>query len=61
MGGIKWDLALCLLLAWLIVYFCIWKGVKSSGKVIKLSDTGSNMGPPIGNLNLVPLNERSRL
>ena len=36
MGSVKWDLTLCLLLAWIVVYFCIWKGVKSSGKVIKL-------------------------
>ena len=33
-GTIKWDLALCLLLAWIIIYFCIWKGIKSSGKVM---------------------------
>lgn len=33
LGGIRWDLAGCLLLSWLICYFCIWKGVKTSGKV----------------------------
>ena len=32
-GEVKWQLALCLLLAWIIVYFCIFKGVKSVGKV----------------------------
>ena len=32
-GVVKWDLLLCLLLSWILVYFCIWKGVKSSGKV----------------------------
>ncbi|WAR01045.1 SC6A8-like protein [Mya arenaria] len=32
-GPIKWDLCLCLLLAWIVVYFCIWKGIKGSGKV----------------------------
>lgn len=33
MGSIRWDLAGCLLLSWIICYFCVWKGVKSSGKV----------------------------
>uniref|UniRef100_A0A8C5E4F9 Transporter n=1 Tax=Gouania willdenowi TaxID=441366 RepID=A0A8C5E4F9_GOUWI len=31
---VHWDLALCLLLAWVVCYFCIWKGIKSSGKVV---------------------------
>ncbi|TTP91405.1 Sodium- and chloride-dependent taurine transporter [Bagarius yarrelli] len=32
-GELKWDLALCLLAVWVICFFCIWKGVKSTGKV----------------------------
>ena len=32
-GAVRWDLALCLLLAWVICYLCVCKGVKSSGKV----------------------------
>ncbi|GFN75092.1 sodium- and chloride-dependent taurine transporter-like [Plakobranchus ocellatus] len=38
-GTIKWDLALCLLLAWIVVYFCICKGIKSSGKVMYVTAT----------------------
>ena len=30
---VRWDLAGCLLLAWIIVYCALWKGVKSIGKV----------------------------
>ena len=30
---IRWDLAGCVLLAWIIVYCALWKGVKSIGKV----------------------------
>ena len=32
-GIINWDLALCLLLGWIICYLCVWKGVKSTGRV----------------------------
>ncbi|CAB1329277.1 unnamed protein product, partial [Coregonus sp. 'balchen'] len=30
-GPLKWDLALCLLAVWIVCFFCIWKGVKSTG------------------------------
>lgn len=33
-GYIIWQLALCLLLAWATVFFCLARGVKSSGKVV---------------------------
>ncbi|KAK4812966.1 hypothetical protein QYF61_002793 [Mycteria americana] len=32
MGGIHWQLLLCLFLIFTIVYFSLWKGVKTSGK-----------------------------
>lgn len=38
-GSIKWDLALTLLLAWVIVYLCICKGIKTSGKVMYFTAT----------------------
>ena len=33
LGNIKWSIALCLLAVFVIVYFSLWKGIKSSGKV----------------------------
>uniref|UniRef100_A0A4W3K0T7 Transporter n=1 Tax=Callorhinchus milii TaxID=7868 RepID=A0A4W3K0T7_CALMI len=33
-GTINWQMLLCVLATWIIVYFCIWKGVKSTGKVV---------------------------
>ncbi|XP_051516436.1 sodium- and chloride-dependent creatine transporter 1-like [Myxocyprinus asiaticus] len=34
LGDISGHMVLCLLATWVIVYFCIWKGVKSAGKVV---------------------------
>lgn len=39
MGPAKWDLALCLLLAWIVVYLCICKGIRSSGRVMYVTAT----------------------
>ena len=35
-GEVRFELAMCLLLGWIIVYFCVWKGIKSAGKVLSL-------------------------
>lgn len=38
-GQVNWDLALCLLLAWIVCYLCVCKGIKSSGKVVYFTAT----------------------
>ncbi|KAK7574237.1 hypothetical protein V9T40_011428 [Parthenolecanium corni] len=38
-GPIKWDLALCLLVSWIIVVLCLVKGIKTSGKVVYFAAT----------------------
>ena len=32
-GAMNWEMFGCLLLAWVLVYFCIWKGIRTTGKV----------------------------
>lgn len=32
-GSIRWEVLLCLIVMWIVCYFCVWKGVKSTGKV----------------------------
>lgn len=31
-GGVQWELAACLAVVWIICFFCIWKGIKSTGR-----------------------------
>ena len=39
MGPIQWHLCLCLLAAWIIIFLCLIKGIKSSGKVVYFTAT----------------------
>uniref|UniRef100_A0A3Q2Y8P4 Transporter n=1 Tax=Hippocampus comes TaxID=109280 RepID=A0A3Q2Y8P4_HIPCM len=39
LGKVQWELSLCLLLAWIICYFCVWKGVRSTGKATYFTAT----------------------
>uniref|UniRef100_A0AAY4EUP6 Transporter n=1 Tax=Denticeps clupeoides TaxID=299321 RepID=A0AAY4EUP6_9TELE len=39
LGAVSWQLGLCLLFIFTVVYFSIWKGVKTSGKVVWVTAT----------------------
>ena len=39
MGGVEWHLALCLMAAWIVIFFCLIKGIKSSGRVVYFTAT----------------------
>lgn len=36
-GPVRWPLALCLLAAWVLIFLCMLKGIRSSGKVSEQS------------------------
>nr|XP_039263048.1 sodium- and chloride-dependent taurine transporter-like isoform X1 [Styela clava] len=38
-GEVQWELLLCLLLTWVIIYFCIWKGIGWTSKVVYFTAT----------------------
>ena len=39
MGAFQWKLTLCLLTAWIIIFLCLIKGIKSSGRVVYFTAT----------------------
>ena len=44
LGGFRWELAATLAVAWLLVFLCLAKGIKTSGKVIGYTFGGKLLG-----------------
>ncbi|XP_048475826.1 sodium- and chloride-dependent creatine transporter 1 isoform X2 [Rhincodon typus] len=38
-GSLSWELTLSLMATWMVVYFCVWKGVRVTGKVVYFTAT----------------------
>lgn len=38
-GHLNLKLAVCLFVAWVLVYLCIWKGIRTTGKVVYVTAT----------------------
>ncbi|CAH3193820.1 unnamed protein product [Porites evermanni] len=38
-GHLNYKLTVCLFVAWVLVYFCIWKGIRTTGKVVYVTAT----------------------
>lgn len=38
-GHLNLKMATCLFVAWVLVYFCIWKGIRTTGKVVYVTAT----------------------
>ena len=37
--NVNWNMVLCVLGGWMLCYFCVWKGVKCTGKVVMFTAT----------------------
>lgn len=38
-GEMRWELAACLFIVWVVVYFSLWKSVRSSSRVLYFTAT----------------------
>ena len=43
LGIIKWDILVCFIVMWIVVYLCIIRGVKTSGKVRRKTEADTSL------------------